>query len=80
MSKEKKDQTPLEKAKSLKSKRAPKAKLTKEEMEVYIAWFEGDIDTTQACHGLNDMSPATFRTKCGSVLRDAIIRGDYEIS
>jgi hypothetical protein len=78
MAKEKVKITLLEKAKKHKVKRQEKNPATPEELEVYVAWFKGDLSSSQACYAL-DISAATFRGNSGATLRAAIISGDYEL-
>ncbi len=70
--------TLLEKAEGHKVKRQTKTSVTKEQLEVYIAWFQGTIQTSQACFAL-DVAVATFRGNAGTTLRDAITQGKYEL-
>lgn len=79
MAKSSKTKSPLEKAMSHKSARKPKEAIGEKEMEVYVAWMQGKIDASQACYGLN-ITPSTFRGKVGSIIRDAIIREELELT
>jgi hypothetical protein len=67
----------LDKAKSHKVKRQTKRAATPEELEVYLSWFNGEIDTSQACFAL-DVAVGTFRGNAGTTIRDAIAAGKLE--
>ena len=73
MAPKKDDKSLIEKAKSHKVARQSKTPITVEELKVYVAYINGEIDISQACYGL-DMSPATFRGNSGSVIREAIVQ------
>ena len=68
----------LEKAKSHAVKRQTKDSVSDEQLEVYIAWFQGKLQTSQACYAL-DIAVATFRGHAGTILRTAIAQGKYEL-
>lgn len=67
----------LDKAKDHKVKRQAKKPTSTEELEVYVAYMNGEIDTSQACFALN-ITASTFRGNSGSAIRDAILSGKIE--